>query len=155
MIVPKRINQRGRVVPEFQVDDHLAEAVLKHKWCIDACGYMTSRIGKDRELIRLHRFVWRVFYGELPRLIDHINRDRLDNRLCNLRSATDSLNGLNKDSPQRASGLPQGVCFHRAAQKYMAQIMLHKQSHYLGLFATPEEAEAAYLAAKSAVLGIS
>lgn len=48
-------------------------------------GY--RRIGINNKLYQLHRFVWEAFYGSIPEnmQIDHINTDRLDNRICNLR----------------------------------------------------------------------
>ena len=154
MIIPERVHRQGGIVPAFKVDDHLAEEVLKHKWCSDGDGYLVAP-QKGAKSIRLHRFVWGLAYGHCPELIDHINQDRLDNRLCNLRQASPSQNGHNSKPYKKKSGLPMGVSWSKARGKYLAQISMCGRNFNLGRFSTPEEAEAAYLAAKSAVLGIS
>ena len=79
--------------------------------------------------------------------IDHINRVRNDNRLCNLRDATKEINTQNAsvrvDSPY---GI-RGVTKHKYSNKYRARIQANKKAILLGLFDTPEEAASAYAAA--------
>lgn len=54
-----------------------------------------------RQGMNLHRVAWAIHHGEWPDHIDHINRDRLDNRICNLRSVTKAENAKNL-SPRRS-----------------------------------------------------
>ena len=76
--------------------------------------YMSCDIRKGSRLIHFlyHRAVWAVAHGYLPVVIDHINGDKTDNRLENLREVSYSENNKNKIHPWRPNaqtGLP-GVC---------------------------------------------
>lgn len=58
-------------------------------------GYLALKF--DGRSIRLHRLAWAFYYGsEPPVLIDHLNRDKTDNRIANLRGATHQQNSLNR-----------------------------------------------------------
>ena len=109
-------------------------------------GYV--RISIDSKIYAAHRLAWLYTHGCWPsNEIDHINRVRNDNRLCNLREATRELNTQNAnvrvDSPY---GI-RGVTKHKYSNKYRARIQANKKAMLLGLFDTPEEAAAAYAAA--------
>ena len=115
-------------------------------------GYRHIRIDYESHLA--HRIAWLYINGEWPPdQIDHINTDKLDNRISNLRPATASLNGSNR-GPDRdnRTGL-KGVYYNQAAKRWMAQIRCQKKSHYLGLHDTPEEAHAAYIKAAKRLFG--
>ncbi len=62
--------------------------------CVNAKGYFHIRVLGSRPLI--HRLVWLWHYGSLPRQLDHINRDRQDNRIENLREASYTINNRNR-----------------------------------------------------------
>jgi len=105
-----------------------------------ASGYRVIRIHKNR--ISAHRLAWFWAYGELPeKQIDHINRDRLDNRIENLRLAT------NEENQQNANR--RGYYLNQQWGRYVAQIAVNGRSIYLGGYDTEDEARAAYLAAKN------
>ena len=100
-----------------------------------------------------HRLAWLMAYGSLPDgQIDHINGNRSDNRLANLRVANASLNGQNRRTPNsnNTSGFL-GVTFCTYTKRWLAQITSERQRKNLGRFDTPELAYAAYLNAKRAV----
>ena len=103
----------------------------------------TTRDGK-RSTLLMHR----VILGVLDRniFVDHVNRDGLDNRRCNLRLATRSQNGANRliNLPNK-HGL-RGVVFIPRNNVYRAQISQGGVPTYLGSFRTAEEAHAAYVA---------
>lgn len=162
MIVPERINKKGNVVPAFQIDDKYEWVVTKWKWCLrgpkgEQYLVAITELGSQTPT-SLHRFLWKLEYGTLPEWplqIDHINEDRFDNRISNLRIAGPSLNGRNSSKDRnRGSGLPRGVK-HDKRQKfrpYTAQISVNNRKKYLGGFATPEEAHEAYLKAKAELI---
>lgn len=105
-------------------------------------GY--RQISIKSKIYPTHRLAWLMAYGAWPSGdIDHINGDRQDNRLCNLRDVSHSRNLFNRRahaSHNKARLL--GVSPHK--NKWRA----HLGKRYLGLFGTPEAAHAAYLTAK-------
>lgn len=96
-----------------------------------------------------HRLAWLYMTGEWPSgLIDHIDRDKLNNSWGNLRQVTQAENQMNK-SP-RKNGLSRyvGVTFCNRRRKWKAQIGLDRKTYNLGYFETEEAAAMAYQAAK-------
>lgn len=102
-------------------------------------GYVGIGIGG--RIYRAHRLAWLLVYDRMPTLIDHINGDRSDNRIANLRECTSSENRQNSRHVRSASGY-RGVS--RNGRRWRAAIALQGVDYYLGTFATPEEAHAAY-----------
>lgn len=104
-------------------------------------GYIQVTFFANR--IYAHRLVWWWWYGEEPAdFIDHINRNRADNRITNLRLATATENCQNTD----AKGY---VLLNRNLQKpWQAKIVSEGVRTHLGYYATKEEARSAYLRAK-------
>lgn len=95
--------------------------------------------------VKAHRVAMALHLGKWPSLeIDHINGDRGDNRLSNLRLATRSQNRFNsKVRKDSASGI-RGVRWDRKDQKWAAVICAHGVRHWLGYFQSKEEAKYAY-----------
>lgn len=60
-------------------------------------GYLYAQLQGQRYPV--HHLVWLWHFGKLPKQIDHINRDKADNRIENLREACGTLNNLNKGAP--------------------------------------------------------
>lgn len=103
-------------------------------------GYL--QISVDGRKLYVHRVIFFMKHGYLPKLIDHINMDRVDNRIENLRELTHSQNLLNRNGPK-------GIYFNKKNGKWAAQI----GNKYLGSFATEAEAlEARKLAVEVAFL---
>jgi hypothetical protein len=104
-------------------------------------GYVRLAIaGKN---YNAHRVAWLLHYGEWPAgQVDHINGDRADNRISNLRLATNAENQRNaRLSPRNTSGF-RGVLRRRAS--WEAVIVVNRRRVGLGFFETPEAAHAAY-----------
>ena len=98
--------------------------------------------------LKAHRLAWFFVYGEWPqKQIDHINGNKSDNRISNLRLATASQNLSNKGITKSNTSGYKGVSFNRTKKKWMASIKVNKKSINLGYFLTPEEASEAYKAA--------
>lgn len=112
-------------------------------------GYWQLRV--DGKNYLAHRVAWVMTYGRwpLPGLdIDHINGNRMDNRIANLREVTRSQNMENQKAARRNSSTGfLGVL--RNHNRFAAHIRARGVTHYLGTFDTAEEAHRAYLAAKS------
>lgn len=95
---------------------------------------------------KAHRLAWLYAYGEWPdKQVDHINLDRADNRLSNLRLADNSENNANNTRVRSNSGA-KGVTL-QSNGLYYVQIVAKQKNYYLGAYKTIEEAVAAYNAA--------
>ena len=103
-------------------------------------GLHQNNIGKTHQI---HRLVYISFNGDIPKKlqIDHINDNRSDNRLSNLRLLT---HRLNTARGFRHRGLPTGVIYHKQAGKYQSQINIDKKYYYLGLYDSVDTAKEAY-----------
>lgn len=120
---------------------------ITNRWPSNGYG----RIRFDGREYPAHRVAWLLYYGQWPKgQIDHINRDRADNRIVNLRVATASENSCNRDRPRRWM---KGVTFIRSIGKFQAQIKKDGRSRYLGVYPTEREAHEAYCAAAHLIHG--
>lgn len=102
-------------------------------------GYIGICIGSRR--IQAHRIAWALFHGQNPKdQIDHINGIKTDNRICNLREATNAQNGKNlKLSKASTTGI-KGVCYEKYTNKYKAYIRIDGKMLSLGRYNTLQEA---------------
>jgi hypothetical protein len=115
-------------------------------------GYVVIAIGGG--IYGLHRLLWLHVHGEWPaKVMDHINGNRTDNRISNLRKVTRSQNNMNSALRKDSTSGIKGVSWHSQANKWRATIQSHKQQKHLGLFATIEDATKAYRAAAAALFG--
>ena len=99
---------------------------------------------------KAHRLAWLYIHGEFPiNLIDHINGIRNDNRISNLREATNRQNIQNLKSPRKdnKSGYL-GVSYRKDCGKWRATLFFNGQNKSLGDYDTPEIASEVYLKAK-------
>lgn len=92
-----------------------------------------------------HQIAWFLTYGYFPDCeIDHINQVKNDNRITNLRLATNSQNKANMVKFRNNKSGFKGVYFDRKKSKYRAHIMINYKKYQLGYFDTAEEASLAY-----------
>lgn len=113
----------------------------------DKDGYLSLHV-RGRSY-RAHHVAWALTYGEWPEMIDHINGDRADNRIANLRKATCMQNSHNQRKAHRdsAHGLL-GVDLNKSKGRFRARIQVAGKRVTLGGFGSAEEAHLAYVAAK-------
>lgn len=121
-----------------------SQYVGKRADCLAKNGYRRITINNIRYWF--HRVVWALVTGSDPleKQIDHINRDRSDNRVINLRLATHANNNANTIARNNNKSATKGVCFHKPSRKYMAYITVNYRRYHLGLYDTVDEAAKAY-----------
>ena len=106
---------------------------------IDKYGYVL--IGVNRKAYRAHRLIFLMFNGHLPEQVDHINGIRHDNRIENLRPATNSENQCNTKRNSKNTSGTKGVYFYKRYNCYRAECKTNGVSKHLGYFKTIEEAK--------------
>jgi len=91
--------------------------------------------------IKLHRIAWLMVYGEWPKgVIDHINGDPSDNRMCNLRDVTERSNQTNRRYVGGKSGI-YGVTWSKHHKKWLVRISdMNKKQIYLGYYDNIDDA---------------
>lgn len=119
---------------------------------VQARGYIVIGINGRARLA--HRLAFLYMTNSWPPAhVDHINGNRRDNRWVNLRPVTQAENNLNKQAPTHSKTGVKGIHWHKAARKWQAQIVKDGTTHYLGLFHTFEDAQAARITAATRIHG--
>jgi len=122
------------------IDSDKAEEVMRHKWYLCSTGYIICKYYKKirGKSISLVRFL----ISEVPinKDIDHTNRNKLDNRLCNLRIVTHSQNCFNSRKRNNASSKYKGVSFNAKSGNWEARIGFNYKDIYGGRFSSEKEA---------------
>ena len=95
-------------------------------------------------LIKAHRLAWFFVHGEIPKYIDHINRNKLDNSISNLRECTPVENCRNRNISSNCKSGIRGVSWSKANKKWRADININKKHTFLGYFDTIDEATERY-----------
>lgn len=118
-------NLKTNTVTTVLLDPEDVEKCKKYKWVVNKQGY----IEVAWKHISLHRYIL-DYNGNL--LVDHINRNRLDNRKENLRVVTLLVNNQNNSCP--------GVSFDNHAGKWKAEYSRFGKAYYAGIYDTKEQA---------------
>jgi hypothetical protein len=109
----------------------------------DGRGYIYVQFQKKHHLA--HRVAWFLHYGSWPDgLIDHINGNKSDNRIKNLRLANFSENQLNRNRTSSNTSGHKGVSYHKHRKRWQALISVDGKNKFLGSFNTALEAADAY-----------
>ena len=107
-------------------------------------GYLAVTLCKEgkKKTLMVHRLMAEVYLPDFCKEleVDHMDRDKLNNNLSNLRMVSKSQNQWNRS--------PKGYSYNKSMGKYQACIMKNNKQHYLGYFLKEEDARQAYLTAK-------
>ena len=137
------------------IDDEVYDYISQWKWYCHK-GYARRSRRKDEsketypsEVIHMSREIWKLVGRVLPKgyILDHINGDKLDNRLVNLRACTQNENIWNTRLDKKSNSGYRGVHArpkHQPLRPYIAQIDIHGKRMFLGSFENPVEAAQAY-----------
>lgn len=117
---------------EVLIDVEVVDKISKYKWHLKDNNYINSHtVG------RLHRFLLDAPKGYD---VDHINRNRLDNRLSNLRVCTRSQNNMNKIEQSNNTSGCRGVSWSKSNNKWQSRITINKKTINLGYFDNLDDA---------------
>lgn len=106
-------------------------------------GYLIIWVDGKRYLA--HRLAWFYVYGYFPDgMIDHRNRNRKDNRICNLREATKPQNGQNSKMYSKNTSGCKGVHWHSRDKSWRVTCRVNGVTHQIGYFKDKEKAAEAY-----------
>ncbi len=106
---------------------------------VDTGGYRVVKMLGRR--YKEHRLAWLLHYKQWPQYdVDHLDRNKLNNRIANLRDATPKTNARNVGW--------RGASFHKTTGRWRAQIKVDGKKLHLGLFDCEQDALAAYRDAK-------
>lgn len=100
---------------------------------------------KYKKVLTVHRVIWFICKGIWPNVIDHINGNRLDNRLCNLRSVDTTTNTYNTKLRHTNKAGKTGVAWSKCKKKWRAYGFIKGKQIFLGYFVKVEEAISARL----------
>lgn len=131
------------------VDDDDYSGLSQFSWRLSPWGYVVRTVNGVQEdgvrssgtTIHIHR---QILKASLESEIDHINRDKLDNRKANLRFCDKSQNVWNSGPRKTSHTGVKGVGWHKRIKKYHARINTSEGCVHIGYFKTIEEAHAAY-----------
>ena len=109
---------------------------------VNGYGYLAVRL--DGTLYLNHRLAWMYVNGSFPNgVIDHVNCDRKDNRISNLRVASISENGWNRGMQSTNTSGVKGVSWCKRSNRWRARVMKDGKSVGVGYFSSLEKAESA------------
>lgn len=133
---------------EFIIDTEDLDIIKDHRWLPNGLGYFVAQI--DGKTIRLHRL---LMNAPKEKVVDHISKNKADNRKRNLRLCTHQQNIFNhKLNRNNTSGFS-GVTYNKPNDRYIARITFHYQPIHLGCFDHPIEAAQAYNEAAMVLFG--
>lgn len=118
--------------------------------CVNSEGYVSAKVAQRQ--YKAHRIIWDMHNPDdvlsCGEQIDHINHNRSDNRLCNLRKVTVSENHRNTSRAGNNKSGVTGVYWFKRTGKWKVQIKVSGVQIHIGYFDNLDEAKAARLAAE-------
>ena len=100
-----------------------------------------ERVSINGQAYALHRMIYLWHHGSLPKVIDHIDNNRENNRIENLREVTQQQNCLNRKHHSNSKSPYKNVYWHQAAKKWaVVMSVIHKRT-YLGVYDDVELAD--------------
>jgi hypothetical protein len=105
-------------------------------------GYIQCNISINKTMISIgaHQLAWYLYHNEVPNVIDHIDRNIINNTINNLRNVNLQINQFNRND--------KGYRYHKRDKVWYSYISLNSKQIHLGTFKNESEARQAYLNAK-------
>lgn len=100
-------------------------------------GY--KKVGLNKKDYQIHRLVWMMHHGAIPDVIDHVNGDRLDNRIENLRSATIAENVRNSRLSRNNKSGAKGVFWCNTYKLWAGKVRMNRRDYHAGRYENLED----------------
>lgn len=97
-------------------------------------GHKYARVSIKNKMVYVHHVVWLWHHNSLPKEIDHINRNRFDNRIENLRPTDRSANNINTNIRSNNTSGASGVSFDKRYKKWHVRIGVNGKTKHIGYF---------------------
>ena len=149
--IAKKLPSKERILEQFRYDAKTGQLIRRKTTAPNAVkgdaiyrrngrGYVLTTI--DGESYRVHRLIWKIHHGEPRRdmSIDHIDGDKENNRIENLRLVKQAENLLNASMRSDNKSGCVGVYWEKRRKKWCARITRKNRDIWLGAFKTKEEA---------------
>lgn len=111
----------------------------KQAGSVHVSGYIVVRL--QNKLYFLHRLIFLYHHGFLPKNVDHIDGNKQNNKIENLREATTQENQFNAKKSQKNTSGYKNVSFCKNSKKWFVQLRINKKNRYIGYFADIELAD--------------
>jgi hypothetical protein len=134
----------GRIY--WKVDMHTRKYKGRVAGTVTPKGYIVVTVG--RKNYRVHRVVFLMHHGYAPPFIDHINGDKADNRIENLRAANKRENAWNQVVRCSNTSGYKGVSLNRKLNKWCAYLSIDGKRKHLGVFESKDDAAEAVRVAR-------
>jgi hypothetical protein len=128
-------NIKNKPIDKVKVDLENLENLRQYKWMINYHGYAVGRVNGIMK--QMHRV---ILNAPKDMIIDHINRNTLDNRKNNLRICNKSQNAMNSKIPSDNTSGAKGVYWNKRYSKWEVRICLKGHNKFLGYFEDKQDA---------------
>jgi len=119
----------------------LSRVIDKNSGMVDVLGLVLTI---NRKMYYVHRIIFLMEYGEVPKIIDHLDINPLNNKLPNLEASTRSKNGMNSRKRRGATSDYKGVSRQKLRNNWRSQIQENGKLIWIGVFDCEIEAAKAY-----------
>lgn len=134
------ISLTNRIDKKMLISSEDYQLIKQYNWYENSTGY--AQCGFNNTTVLSHRL---IMGNPAGKIVDHINKQRLDNRRDNLRIGTRQLNGNNKSVHKTKTGTQyRGVYYQKKDNRYNARLYYNKELHTIGTFNTEKEAVDAF-----------
>ena len=138
MSTPDRIKE----LFEYHQDGFLVKkSTGKVVVCSETKGQRYLRILVDGKAKPLHRIIFMLLNGYIPKIIDHIDGNKLNNKIENLREVTQQQNCLNRKHHKNSKSPYKNVIWNNSAKKWAVTMQVNGKRKYFGVFEDIELAE--------------
>lgn len=123
----------------WRVDMHPNKVAGNPVGSITKSGYLETKVYGAP--YKVHRLIWSLHFDSNPEMIDHIDGNKTNNDIHNLRESTRSENGFNQKLRKDSTSGIKGVTWNKQSRKWLVQCQVNKRKMYFGIYEDLELAE--------------